>query len=128
VGLDVSGIYHLRLCRASLIGELAEEMLPHTALRPAHKAVVYGRRWAVFRRAIAPSATALQYMQDPANHPTVVHALFAAHIRRQKRFDLPPLLVAEPKQIASHDPAPLKQETRESLSDSRRKKFYEFRP
>jgi hypothetical protein len=67
-------------------------------------------------------------MQDPADHPTVIHALFAAHIRRQQRFDLPPLFVAEPKQIASHDPAPLKQETRESPSDSRLKQFYGFWP
>jgi hypothetical protein len=42
-------------------------------------------------------------MQDAADHSPIVHALFAAYVRRQKRLDLLPLLVAEPKQIASHD-------------------------
>jgi hypothetical protein len=67
-------------------------------------------------------------MQYPADHPPIVHALFAAHIRRQKRLDLFPLLVAEPKQIASHGACPLKQDTRESLSNSCLKKIYGFSP
>jgi hypothetical protein len=32
-------------------------------------------------------------MQDAANHPTIIDAFLAAHIRRQKRFDLTPLLI-----------------------------------
>ncbi|HEY0281283.1 MAG TPA: hypothetical protein VGC27_01520 [Rhizomicrobium sp.] len=41
-------------------------------------------------------------MQDAADHATVVHAIFAAHIRRQVRLDLTPLLIAQPKQVVPH--------------------------
>src|SRR5215831_12029035 len=87
----------------ALLGELTEEVLPHTPPRPAHKSVVYGRRRAVFGRAVAPPTTALQHMQDAADHPSIVRPLFAAHVRRQKWLNLSPLFVAEPKQVASHD-------------------------
>ena len=39
-------------------------------------------------------------MQDAADHTAVIYAIFAAHIRRQVWFDLPPLIVVQPKQIA----------------------------
>jgi hypothetical protein len=45
-------------------------------------------------------------MHDAADHPAVVDAILAAHVRRQMRLDLPPLLIAQPKQIALHRPAP----------------------
>jgi hypothetical protein len=41
-------------------------------------------------------------MQNAADHPAVIHPCLASHIRRQMRFDLAPLLIAQPKQIASH--------------------------
>jgi hypothetical protein len=36
-------------------------------------------------------------MQDAADHATVVHTILAAHICRQVRRDLAPLLIAQPK-------------------------------
>jgi len=41
-------------------------------------------------------------MKDAADHATVVHTILAAYVRRQIRLDLPPLIVTQPKQIASH--------------------------
>jgi hypothetical protein len=41
-------------------------------------------------------------VQDAADDPPVIHPILAAYIRRQKRLDLLPLFVAQPKQIASH--------------------------
>jgi hypothetical protein len=41
-------------------------------------------------------------VQDAADHSPIVLALLAAHVRRQLRFDLPPLLVTQPKQVAAH--------------------------
>jgi hypothetical protein len=43
-------------------------------------------------------------MQNAADHTTVVHPVLAANIRRQKGRDPLPLLVAQPKQVASHAP------------------------
>jgi hypothetical protein len=42
-------------------------------------------------------------MQDAADNPAIIHAIFPADVRWQKRRDLLPLLVIQPKQIASHD-------------------------
>jgi hypothetical protein len=64
-------------------------------------------------------------MQNAADHPAIIHAIFAAHVRRQKWLDLLPLLVAQPKQVASHDDPPLPV-ARESLSDSALNTFIEF--
>ncbi len=55
---------------------------------------------------VAPPAAALQHMQDAADHAAVVHPSFAAHVSRQIRLNLPPWIVAQPKQIAPHLSAP----------------------
>ena len=102
VRLDVRGIDHLHLARSSASGKLAKQPLPHATPRPTHEAIVDRCRWAVLRWAIAPPAAALQNVQDAADHPPVIHAIFTAYVRRQKRLDLLPLLVAQPKQGASH--------------------------
>jgi hypothetical protein len=44
-------------------------------------------------------------MQDAADHPPVIDAILAANVRRQKRRDPLPLLVVQPKQVASHAPS-----------------------
>jgi hypothetical protein len=36
-------------------------------------------------------------MQDAADHPPIVRPLLAAHVSRQMRLDLPPLIVVEPQ-------------------------------
>jgi len=68
-------------------------------------------------------------MQDAANHAPVVYPRLAAHIRRQMRLDLPPLLIAQPKQIAPHlSGSRIKKSLRESATDSPDNNFIEFRP
>src|SRR5437879_4345909 len=103
VCLDVRGIDHLRIGRSAAVRKRAEQVLPYTAPRPPHKAIVNRRRRAVLRRAIAPPAAALQHMQDAADHAAIIHAILAAYVRRQMRLDPSPLLVVQPKQVASHD-------------------------
>ena len=58
-------------------------------------------------RAIAPAASALENMHDPADDPAIIYPLDAAHIPRQIRLNSNPLLVTQPKQILAHDPDPL---------------------
>jgi len=100
--LDMRRIDHLRRGRSATNGEFAEQPFPHTALGPAHEAIV-NRRWRpVFRRTITPSAAALQHMQDAADHAPIIHPILAPHVRRQQRPDPLPLLVAQPEQVASH--------------------------
>ena len=61
-------------------------------------------------------------MQNAADHTAIIHAFLAAHVRGQERFDLLPLLVVQPKQVAFMISAP-QAETAETLSDSAIKKF-----
>ena len=63
--------------------QFAEQPLPNSAFRPAHKAIVDRLRWAIFRRAIAPAAAALHDMHDAADDPPIVNARLAAHVLRQ---------------------------------------------
>jgi hypothetical protein len=43
-------------------------------------------------------------MQDAADDAAIVRPLDTPYIRRQVRFDPPPLLIAEPKQVTSQKP------------------------
>jgi uncharacterized protein len=46
-------------------------------------------------------------MHDTADDAAVVRSLDAPYIRRQMRFDPSPLLVAQPKQVPTHNSDPL---------------------
>ena len=56
---------------------------------------------------IAPRQRALLWVIGPgwvrklalwyADHPAIISALLATHVRRQVRLDLPPLLIAQPE-------------------------------
>jgi len=58
--------------------------------------------------AIAPATAALQHVHDAADKAAIVHPLDTPNIRRQARFDPLPLLIAQPKQVPTHDPNPLR--------------------
>src|SRR5262249_35934224 len=87
--------------------ELPEQVFPDAAPSPAHKAVIDRCRRTILRRAIAPATAALQYMHDAADDSAIVRPLDAPDICRQVRLDPLPLLIAQPKQVAAHDPNPL---------------------
>src|SRR6201981_448435 len=99
-------IDHLHVGRSPTPGQFAKQVLPQPSTRPAHEAVIDGCRRAIFGRAIAPAASALENMHDPADDPAIVYPLDATHIPRQIRPNSSPLLVAQPKQILAHDPDP----------------------
>ena len=126
--LDVSGVDHLDLGRSAAVSEHAKEPLPNTAFRPADKPVVDGRVRSIFRRAIAPPTPGLDNMHDAADHTTVINTRFAAHIRGQKRPDAFPLLVTQPKQVASHHMSPNHFADSESATDSAHNDFIGFGP
>jgi hypothetical protein len=90
VRLDVRAVDHLDLARSTPPGKLTEQLLPDAALGPTGKAVVDRRVRTVLRRAILPTAAALQHVQDAAQHPSVVHTLLAPHVGRQVRFNPSP--------------------------------------
>src|SRR5258708_9576822 len=45
-------------------------------------------------------------MQNAADHGAVIHSFLAEHISRQIRLNLQPLVVVQPKEVASHRAAP----------------------
>jgi hypothetical protein len=100
-------IDHLHIGRSPTPGQFAKQVLPQPPTRPAHEAVIDGCRRAIFRRAIAPAASALENMHDPADDPAIVYPLDTAHVPRQIPLNSSPPLVAQPKQILAHDPDPL---------------------
>jgi hypothetical protein len=72
---DVRGVDHLRIGGPPTPGQLAEQVLPQPAPRPAHEAVIDCRRRAILGWAIAPAAAALENMHDPADDPAIVNPL-----------------------------------------------------
>src|SRR5690348_7847984 len=104
MGFDMRTVDHLRLGRSTALGKRPEQALPDATLGPPREAVVDCRGRAVLLRAILPTAAALQYVHDAADDPSVIDPLLAPNVGRQIRFDPHPLLVAQPKQVASHLP------------------------
>jgi hypothetical protein len=97
VRFDVRRVDHLRVCSAALAGKLSEQIFPDAATRPTREAIVYRCVWPVSFGTIGPAAAAFQHMHNAADDAAIVFPLDASHIRRQVRFDLLPLLVAQPK-------------------------------
>jgi hypothetical protein len=86
-------------------GELGEDTLPHAAFGPAPEAVVERLlRTVDVLGTIAPATTALQSMDNPGEHPTVIDPRHTTRILRQKRFNPRPLLIRKPEEIR-HSPS-----------------------
>ena len=73
-----------------------ENSLPYSALRPANEAIVERLFGPVDIGAVSPASAAFERMHDPAQNPSVIHALFTAHIVQQERFDPRPLRSTPP--------------------------------
>ena len=81
-------------------GELGEDALPHAALGPAPEPVVKRLLRPVdLLGTIAPATAALQSMDNPGEHPTVIDPRHTTRILRQKRFNPRPLLIRKPEEI-----------------------------
>ena len=88
------------------LGQRFKDCAPSPALGPAVEAIVDGCVRAVFTRAIAPSRTGLQHVNDPADDAAVVVPIRPRQSRRQMRLDTCPLPVIQPKQTRAHSLAP----------------------
>ena len=88
------------------LGQRFKDGAPSPALGPAVEAIVDSRVRAVFTRAVAPSRTRLQHVNDPADNAAVVVPLRSRQSRRQMRLDTCPLPVVQPKQTRAHPLAP----------------------
>jgi hypothetical protein len=88
------------------LGQRFKDCAPSPALGPAVEAIVDRRVRAVFTRAVAPSRTRLQHVNDPAEDAPVVVPIRPRQSRRQMRLDTCPLPVIQPKQTRAHSLAP----------------------
>ena len=88
------------------LGQRFKDCAPSSALGPTIEAIVDGRVRAVFTRAIAPSRTRLQHVNDAADDAPIVVPFRPRQSRRQMRFDTSPLPVIQPKQTRTHSLAP----------------------
>jgi hypothetical protein len=81
-------------------GQIGEDALPHPLVGPAPEAVVEGLLRPVdMFRAVAPPATALQRMNYPRQHSTVIDPSNPARVAGQKRLDPRLLLIRKPEEI-----------------------------
>jgi len=71
----------------------------HAALGPAHETVIGGCVRPVFGWTVAPSAAALENLNDATDHAAIVHPINSTHVRGQMRFDACPLLIVQPKRL-----------------------------
>jgi len=88
------------------LGQHFKDCAPSPALGPTVEAIIDGCVRTIFTRAIAPSRTRLQHVNDPADDAPVVVAIRPRQSRRQMRLDTCPLPVIQPEQPRPHSHAP----------------------
>src|SRR5258707_15140762 len=81
---------------AALPCQSLEDREPDTLLAPAVVAIVDRRVGSVGHRAVAPAGPGSQHMDDPADHPTIIHPMRSTPALRQQRLDLRPTSVVQP--------------------------------
>jgi hypothetical protein len=94
---DIGRVYHLNVDAAPSTCKLAEQIFPNAASSPADEAVIDRCRWTICFRTIAPAASTLENMYDPADDPTIIYSFDASNIPRKMWLYPSPLLIAEPK-------------------------------
>src|SRR5271154_1141557 len=102
MGLDGGAVDQDLFGRPSGLRKRVEQVDPDAFCRPADIAVVEGFPRPVFWRSVDPATAGPQHIDDPADHPTIVHPRLASRVRRQMRLDLRKLLVRQPKMIPIH--------------------------
>lgn len=98
MSLDRGGVQGQRDGVFTRLRQGLKDRPPSAFLGPAVKPIVDRRVGAVLTRAIAPSTSRLQHMDDTADDPSVVVSPWTGQARRQMGLDAHPLLVAQPKQ------------------------------
>jgi hypothetical protein len=93
VDLDAAAVDEKPVWRIFGPGKRTENILPYAALRPTDETVVESLLRSVDIGAISPAPTALQRMNDPAQHTPVIHPPLAPLTRRQKRLNPSPLRI-----------------------------------
>lgn len=92
VDLDAAAVDEQSVGRIVLAGQGSEDPFPDAALRPAHEAVVERLLRSVdLLRTIAPATAALERMDDPGEHPTIIDPRHPARVARQHRLNPNPL-------------------------------------
>jgi hypothetical protein len=98
MGLGRRAVDDLRVGRIGC-DQGVEQALPKPTSRPPVEPIVDRRRRPVERRAVLPSAAHFQYMNNAADHPSVVDPTRSRLIARQQRFDRRPLPIVEPELV-----------------------------
>ena len=80
------------------LGQRFKDCAPSPCFGPTVETIVDSRVRAVFTRAITPSRTGLQHVNDPTDDAAVVIPLRSLQPRWQPRLNTRPLPVIQPKQ------------------------------
>jgi len=106
MSLDRGGIERQRAGICAEPRQSLKDRTPSSALRPAVEAIVDRRVGAVLPRAIAPSRSRLQHMNDAADDAPIIPTLRPGQSGRQMRLKTLPLPIVQPKQSVTHSLAP----------------------
>jgi len=99
---NVAGIDGRGMDKNALIDQRLKDVGPNASAGPPVEAVVDRRRRAVFDRAVLPSASRLDDMENAADDTTVIDTPCARLVLRQVRLDRRPGFIIKPEKIAHH--------------------------
>lgn len=102
MNLDAAAVDEQPIWRIAGTCQCAEDAFSNAVLGPANEAVAERLLRPIHIRAVSPAPSAAQRMDDPAQHPAIIHPRLAAYVGRQQRHDPVPLRVGKPKEICHH--------------------------
>jgi hypothetical protein len=99
VDLDATAVDEQSIRGVASSRQGTENAFPDAAFGPADEPIVERLLRTIDVSTVRPAPAAAKRVDDPAQHPTIIHTWFAANIRRQKRLDPSPLRIGKPKEI-----------------------------
>jgi hypothetical protein len=106
MSLDRGGVERQRDGVFAELRQSFKDRTPSASFGPAVEAIVDRRIWTILGRAIAPTSSRLQHMNDAADDAPIVVARRTRQSCRQIRLDAHPLSVTQPKQTLTHSLPP----------------------
>jgi len=97
--LDATAVDEQAIWSVAGSRQRTENAFPDDALGPADEPIVERFLRTIDVSTVRPASAAAKRVDDPAQHPTIIHTWLTANIGRKQRLDPSPLRIGKPKEI-----------------------------
>ena len=128
MGLYIAAVDLGSLGDPAFLGQRRQDARPDAAVTPSVPPIVDRRRRSILARAVLPATAAFEHVNDPRDHPPIIHTPRSGLVLRKMRFDRHPRRIRQPKQRTRHTWISSAEKSFESRGHHIFKRLIGFRP